>query len=532
MLNLLCHAGGVTDYGHELLFGTFLTPAAARPGQVVELAQRSEQAGLDLVTFQDHPYQPAFLDTWTLMSYVAAATTRIRLTANVLNLPLRQPVVIARSAASLDLLSGGRAELGLGAGGFWDAIEASGGRRLTAGQAVDALAEAIAIIRQVWAAGDRGAVRLHGDYYQVAGAKRGPAPAHDIGIWVGAYKSRMLELTGRWADGWLPSLPYLARGQAELPDMNATIDDAASAAGRDPAAVRRLLNISGEVTNSGSGVLVGPPGQWAKELAGMALDHGISGFILMTDDPATIDIFGAEVAPATRDLVSAERTSPGVATKAPAAAPAARGNGERAAFAVRPTPDPGVRLSSRSVWDESTRPVAPPAPAGHPHTARSQAIGRHLLDVHDHLRAELAQLRDLLERVRQGSETAGRVRALLNDMTMRQNNWTLGAYCAAYCTLVSQHHGLEDTSIFPHLRRADAGLAPVIDRLEAEHVAIHSVVDGLDRALVNHIRAPGDFGEVQDALDLLPDTLVSHLAYEEQQIMEPIARYGFYAGQV
>ena len=136
------------------------------------------------------------------------------------------------------------------------------------------------------------------------------------------------------------------------------------------------------------------------------------------------------------------------------------------------------------------------------------------------------------ERVRQGSETAGRVRALLNDMAMRQNNWTLGAYCAAYCTLVSQHHGLEDTSIFPHLRRADAGLAPVIDRLEAEHVAIHSVVDGLDRALVNHIRAPGDFGEVQDALDLLPDTLVSHLAYEEQQIMEPIARYGFYAGQV
>jgi hemerythrin-like domain-containing protein len=201
-------------------------------------------------------------------------------------------------------------------------------------------------------------------------------------------------------------------------------------------------------------------------------------------------------------------------------------------FASRPTPDPGVRLSSRRVWDESTRPVAPPAPAGHPHTARSRAIGRHLLDVHDHLRAELAQLRDLLERVRQGSATAGRVRALLNDMAMRQNNWTLGASCAAYCTLVSQHHGLEDTSIFPHLRRADAGLAPIIDRLEAEHVAIHSVVDGLDRALVDHIRAPGDFGEVQEALDLLTDTLLSHLAYEEQQIMEPIARYGFYAGQV
>ena len=522
----------MTDFGHELLFGTFLTPAAERSDQVVELARRSEQAGLDLVSFQDHPYQPAFLDTWTLMSYVAAATSRIRLTANVLNLPLRQPVVIARSAASLDLLSGGRVELGLGAGGFWDAIEASGGRRLSAGQAVDALAEAVAIIRQIWAADERGGVRLPGDYYRVAGAKRGPAPAHDIGIWIGAYKPRMLELTGKLADGWLPSLPYLARGQAELPDMNTRIDDAAIAAGRDPAAVRRLLNISGQFTNSGSGVLVGPPDQWAEELAGMALDHGISGFILMTDDPLTIEVFGAEVAPATRELVAAERISPGVAAKSTGAVLLARADDGPTGFAATPTPDPGVRLSSRRVWDESTRPVAPPAPAGHVYTPRAQAIGRHLLDVHDHLRAELAQLRDVLEQVRRGAGSAGRARALLNDMAMRQNNWTLGAYCAAYCTLVSQHHALEDTSIFPHLRKADAGLAPVIDRLEVEHVAIHSVVDGLDRALVDHIRTPGDFGPVQEALDLLTDTLLSHLAYEEQQIMEPISRLGFYAGQL
>jgi alkanesulfonate monooxygenase SsuD/methylene tetrahydromethanopterin reductase-like flavin-dependent oxidoreductase (luciferase family)/hemerythrin-like domain-containing protein len=522
----------VTDYGHDLLFGTFLTPAAGRPGEVVELARRSEQAGIDLVTFQDHPYQPAFLDTWTLMSYVAAATSRIRLTTNVLNLPLRQPVVIARSAASLDLLSGGRVELGIGAGGFWDAIEASGGRRLTGGQAVDALAEAVAIIRQVWAAGERGGVRLHGEYYQVTGAKRGPAPAHDVGIWVGAYKPRMLELTGRLADGWLPSLSYLARGQAELPDMNARIDDAARAAGRAPAAVRRLLNISGQFTSTGSGVLTGPPDQWAEELAGMALDHGISGFILMADDPAIIETFAAEVAPAVRELVAAERARPGAAPKpADEAAPVVP-TGQLTGFAARPTPDPGVRLSSQRRWDESTRPLAPPAPAGYSYTARAQATGRHLLDVHDHLRDELAQLRDLLEQVQQGARSAGRVRALLHDMAMRQNNWTLGAYCAAYCTLVTQHHALEDTSIFPHLRRADAGLAPVLDRLEAEHVAIHSVVEGLDRALVDHIRDRSDFAPVREALDLLTDTLLSHLAYEEQQIMEPIARYGFYQGQV
>ena len=143
----------VSDYGHELAFGVFVTPASQPPERVVQLAQLAEAAGLDLVTFQDHPYQPAFLDTWTLMSYVAARTQRIRLAGNVLNLPLRSPAVLARSVASLDLLSGGRVELGLGAGAFWDAIEAMGGRRLEPGQAVEALAEAIEIIRQVWDTG-------------------------------------------------------------------------------------------------------------------------------------------------------------------------------------------------------------------------------------------------------------------------------------------------------------------------------------------------------------------------------------------
>src|SRR5581483_7679009 len=115
------------DYGHDLRFGTFLTPQAARPQDVVALAQLTERAGLDLATFQDHPYQPAFLDTWTLMTWVAAQTETIRLAPNVLNVPLRPPAVVARAAASLDLLSGGRLELALGAGGFWGPIKAMGG---------------------------------------------------------------------------------------------------------------------------------------------------------------------------------------------------------------------------------------------------------------------------------------------------------------------------------------------------------------------------------------------------------------------
>ncbi|WP_248305383.1 LLM class flavin-dependent oxidoreductase [Agromyces sp. H66] len=110
----------------------------------------TDRAGLDLVTFQDHPYQSAFLDTSTLLAYVAARTERVHVGANVTSLPLRPPAVLARAAASLDILSGGRFELGIGAGSYWDGIAAMGGRRLTPGQGVDALREAIAIIRDLW----------------------------------------------------------------------------------------------------------------------------------------------------------------------------------------------------------------------------------------------------------------------------------------------------------------------------------------------------------------------------------------------
>ncbi|SEH00001.1 Luciferase-like monooxygenase [Nonomuraea solani] len=285
------------DYGHDLLFGSFISPASAAPHQVVALARESEAAGLDLATFQDHPYQSAFLDTWTLLSYVAARTERIRLSGNVVNLPLRPPAVLARAAASLDLLSGGRFELGLGAGGFWDAIEAMGGRRLTPGQAVDALSEAIDVIRGVWDVSDRSLFRVEGTYYQVDGAKRGPAPAHDIGIWLGAYKPRMLRLIGAKADGWMPSLPYM-KSLDQLAEGNTIIDEAAVAAGRDPAAIRRLLNI---------GAQAGPPARWAEQLAALTLEHGFSGYIVMGDDPGTIRVFGEEVAPAVRELVAAER---------------------------------------------------------------------------------------------------------------------------------------------------------------------------------------------------------------------------------
>ncbi|MBO3085600.1 LLM class flavin-dependent oxidoreductase [Cellulomonas fengjieae] len=299
------------DYGHDLVLGTFLTPSAADPHRVVGLAQATEHAGLDLVTFQDHPYQPAFLDTWTLLSWVAASTERVHLAGNVLNLPLRPPAVLARAAASLDLLSGGRVALGLGAGAFWDAIVAMGSPRLTPGQGVDALDEAIDIIRGIWDAAERTPLRVHGTHHHVDGAKRGPSPAHDIPVWLGAYKPRMLALVGRKADGWLPSLGYLQDG--DLAAGNARIDDAAHGADRDPREIRRLLNLGGG-SFSGSGFLQGPPQRWVDDLLPLVLDQGISGLVLSTDDARTIARFGEEVAPALREAVAAARASTGTST--------------------------------------------------------------------------------------------------------------------------------------------------------------------------------------------------------------------------
>jgi len=299
----------MTDYGHELRFGTFATPSAQHAEQVIELAAHADRVGLDLVTFQDHPYQPAFLDTSTLLAFVAARTERVKVSANVASLPLRPPAVLARAAASVDILSGGRFELGLGAGAFWDAIAAMGGRGLTPGQGVDALREAIEIIRAIWDVDERGGVRLDGEYYSVTGAKRGPRPAHDIPIWIGAYKPRMLALTGQVGDGWLPTIEYVPRGLAGMPELNARIDEAAVKAGREPAAVQRLVNFMGvSMGPATGGPLNGPAEAWVDQIAEMALTHGISTFLVGGDEPAVIERLAAEVAPAARELVARERS--------------------------------------------------------------------------------------------------------------------------------------------------------------------------------------------------------------------------------
>jgi alkanesulfonate monooxygenase SsuD/methylene tetrahydromethanopterin reductase-like flavin-dependent oxidoreductase (luciferase family) len=517
----------MTDYGHELQFGIFITPDAGQVEAVLELSKLADLVGLDLVTFQDHPYQARFLDTWTLISVIAAQTTNVRVAPNVVNLPLRPPVVLARSVASLDIISGGRVELGLGAGAFWDAIAAVGGPRLTPGQAVDALSEAIDVIRASWDV-DGGPIRHEGEHYRVVGAHPGPAPAHAVEIWLGAYKRRMLALTGAKADGWLPSMGYAEL--ADLPAMNAAIDRAAEEAGRVPADVRRLFNVNGSF-GSGAGFLEGSPRDWAEQLSELTLTTGMSAYILSASSDDDVRRFAEQVAPAVRELVTSERAA---ATDWPAPAPVTAAapvsaGAPAAPFAVTPTPDDGQRLSDEQPWDETTRPTGPPPDPTRRYTPDQQAAGRHLIDVHDALRRELTQLRDLIEQVARGEAEAATARSFITRMTIRQNHWTLGTFCETYCRVVTQHHTLEDRSVFPHIQRNDPELAPVIERLEEEHETIADLLEGVDQALVALVSSQDDGIEgVNRAIGILNDALLSHFSYEERELIEPLARLGFY----
>ena len=301
------------DYGHSLEFGYFLTPDAGDPAGVLETARLLDDLGYDLIGVQDHPYQRRFLDTSSLLAAILAQTATVRVFADVANLPLRPPAVLAKAAASLDLLSGGRFELGIGAGGYLDVAHAMGAPALTPGQSLEALEEAIEVVRAMWS-GERRGLRFDGRHYQLAGVHAGPAPAHPIQVWIGAHMPRALALTGRVGDGWVsPLMSY--KPPREAARANQAIDRAARDAGRDPGEIRRIYNLQGAFTSTTHGpasdtdqAVVGPPEHWVEVLTDFATELGFGTFVLAAEpDAATLTSFIEEVAPAVRERVAERR---------------------------------------------------------------------------------------------------------------------------------------------------------------------------------------------------------------------------------
>jgi alkanesulfonate monooxygenase SsuD/methylene tetrahydromethanopterin reductase-like flavin-dependent oxidoreductase (luciferase family) len=291
-------------------FGLSLVPSVADMSKLRDLARLADTLGLDLLGIQDHPYVSRLFDTMSLIAMLLAETRRLRLFPNVASLPLRPPTMLAKSAASLDILSGGRFELGIGSGASWEGIAAMGERRLKPGEAIQALEEGIAVMRAIW--NGHGSLRYDGKYYSLRGLQPGPRPAHTMGIWVGAVGENMLHLTGRLADGWaapiVSYLPYERWGWAQD-----AIDIGARQVGRDPSSILRVANLVGSITNRpdsgqprGNAPIEGNSAYWIEVLASLALATRFDTFIFWPQAPSSeqIERFAREVAPGVREAVA------------------------------------------------------------------------------------------------------------------------------------------------------------------------------------------------------------------------------------
>jgi alkanesulfonate monooxygenase SsuD/methylene tetrahydromethanopterin reductase-like flavin-dependent oxidoreductase (luciferase family) len=304
----------MTDYGHPITFGLSLYPSLDLVDDNRRLTEEADGAGLDYIAIEDHAYNREFLDTWTLISYLAAETGRITFVPDVLDLQLRPPTSVAKAAASLSVLSGGRIVLGVGGGASADGIAAMGGPRRTPGEMIAFTEEALGVMRRALRGGS---VEFQSEQHVIEGYDAGPVPAAPVPLWLGANGKRMLDVTGRSSDGWVSPLSVYV-SPADVPARQVTIDEAARAAGRAPADVRRIYNVVGMVgPRAGGSGLIGDVGSWVDTLTGWAVDLGFDTFIFWPNAAphSQLATFAGEVVPAVRERVRDRR-----ATKPAAAA--------------------------------------------------------------------------------------------------------------------------------------------------------------------------------------------------------------------
>ena len=199
----------------------------------------AEDLGFDFVSSSDHPCgdHPTY-ETWTMLTWLAAATTRIRVATRVLGVPYRAPAMVAKMAETLDRLSGGRLILGLGGGASDHEFRAFGLGVPSPRDKVDGMHEAVEIIRGLWS---RPEFTYDGRLHWTDRAQLEPKPGHPIPIWLGTFGKRALSVTGRVADGWIPSLGYAPPDEVTV--MRDVVLAAARDAGRDPDEVTCAYNM-------------------------------------------------------------------------------------------------------------------------------------------------------------------------------------------------------------------------------------------------------------------------------------------------
>jgi len=296
----------MTDYGHPITFGLSLYPSVDQLSETRQLAKAADAAGLDYLAIQDHAYNPEFLDVWTLITYLAAEIERISFFPDVADLQLRPPTILAKAAASLGVLAGGRIVLGVGGGASAGGIAAMGGARRSGREMIAFTEEALQIMRRALA-GD--VVEFRGEQHAVAGYEAGPLPPAPIPIWLGSQGPRMLAVTGRSSDGWVSPLSTYTP-PSDVPAKQQLIDDAARAAGRDPAEVRRIYNVVGAIGSARGGPgLTGDVEAWVDALTEWSVDLGFDTFIFwpVTAPLAQLDIFATQVVPRVRERVAERR---------------------------------------------------------------------------------------------------------------------------------------------------------------------------------------------------------------------------------
>ena len=292
-----------------LQFGVHLSGA----GDPAVEATLAEALGFDMVAIDRDVLNgpPPGPEVWTTLTWVAARTSTIRVIPNILAMPNRHPALIAKMAETLDRLSGGRLILALGAGAPMNdaGVRALGLNPFSPAERVDATAEAIDVIRGLWT---EASFSYWGKYFATGQASMQPRPQHSIPIWLGAYKPRMLELTGQRADGWIPSL-FLLEPEAAYRALD-RVRAAALRAGRDPDALTFAYNLGVLVDEHAAaqpGRLTGSAEQVAENLAEFVA-HGFTSFLfwLSDDAPDQMERLAHQVIPSLRARIEQRVSSP------------------------------------------------------------------------------------------------------------------------------------------------------------------------------------------------------------------------------